>query len=193
VLRNDGAKDGDLLFLTKPIGVGIITTAIKKGVAVDGDLEKAIDAMTTLNKIGSEIGKINGVIAVTDVTGFGLFGHLLEMLQADTLMAELEFAAVPLVTNLRSYLDTYTIPAITYRNWNSYGHLIRETSADALHICCDPQTSGGLLIAIAPESVSELLHLMQAFKVSGNCLQPIGKIKLRTGEKQIEVHETISA
>jgi selenide, water dikinase len=187
LLRNNTAQAGDLLFLTKPLGVGIITTAEKMGKAKPDDLLRAIANMTTLNKIGERLGEIKGVHAVTDVTGFGLFGHLLEMAEGSNLAAELNVASLPELTNLDEYMNQFTIPAITYRNWNSYGHLLTEPDARTLHLGCDPQTSGGLLIAIAPEDTDALIALMKSYQVIDACLKPIGKLKEKEGEKWVEL------
>ena len=187
LLRNNTAQPGDLLFLTKPLGVGIITTAEKMGKAKSDDVLRAIANMTTLNKIGERLGEIKGVHAVTDVTGFGLFGHLLEMAEGSNLAAELEISALPEISNLDDYMNQFTIPAITYRNWNSYGHLLTEPDARTLHLGCDPQTSGGLLIAIAPEDSDTLISLMKTSQVIDACLKPIGKLKEKAGEKWVEL------
>lgn len=185
LLKNNTAQEGDDLFLTKPLGVGIITTAEKMGKAKQEDVHKAIAYMTTLNKIGERLGEIPGVHAVTDVTGFGLFGHLLEMAQGSGWAAQLDLKKLPEIAGLDQYMDQFTIPAITYRNWNSYSHLITEIGARDLHIGCDPQTSGGLLIAIQKESKVELTGLMKEFGIPENCMHPIGTLIRQTSEKVI--------
>ena len=187
LLRNNTAEAGDLLFLTKPLGVGIITTAEKMGKAKPEDVQMAITNMTTLNKIGERLGEINGVHAVTDITGFGLFGHLLEMAEGSNLAAELHLGKLPELPGLNAYMNQFTIPAITYRNWNSYGHLLTEPDARTLHLGCDPQTSGGLLISIAPSDKDALIALMKSYGVADGCLQPIGEIKEKKGEKWVEL------
>lgn len=187
LLRNNTALPGDLLFLTKPLGVGIVTTAEKMGKAEPEDMRIAIRQMSTLNKIGEQLNKIQGVHAVTDVTGFGLFGHLLEMTQGSGLAAELYVEKLPELENLNHYMDQFTIPAITYRNWNSYGHMLTEPDARTLHLGCDPQTSGGLLIAVSPMYKDALTTLMSAYGVAEGCLQPIGTLKEKTGEKWVEL------
>lgn len=187
LLRNNTAEAGDLLFLTKPLGVGIITTAEKMGKASPEYVQMAISNMTTLNKIGELLGEIKGVHAVTDVTGFGLFGHLLEMAEGSNLAAELHLPNIPELPGLDTYMNQFTIPAITYRNWNSYGHLLTEPDARTLHIGCDPQTSGGLLISIAPSDKDELITLMKTYGVADVCLKPIGELKEKKGEKWIDL------
>jgi selenide,water dikinase len=187
LLRNNTALPGDLLFLTKPLGVGIVTTAEKMGKAQPEDMRIVIQQMSTLNKIGEQLNNIQGVHAVTDVTGFGLFGHLLEMAQGSELAAELYVDKLPELDNLNHYMDQFTIPAITYRNWNSYGHMLTEPDARTLHLGCDPQTSGGLLIAVSPMYKDALITLMSAYGVAEACLQPIGTLKEKTGEKYLEL------
>lgn len=187
LLRNNTAQPGDLLFLTKPLGLGIITTAEKMGKAKPEDVKMAIANMTTLNKIGERLGEIGGVHAVTDITGFGLFGHLLEMAEGSNLAAELQLSQIPALSGLDAYMNQFTIPAITYRNWNSYGHLLTEPDARTLHLGCDPQTSGGLLIAIAPSDKDALTALMKIYGVTEYCQQPIGELKEKKGEKWVEL------
>jgi selenide, water dikinase len=150
IRKNNSAREGDLLFLTKPLGVGIITTAAKKEIVSPEHLSEAIRLMTTLNKIGEQFGKLEEVHALTDVTGFGLFGHLIEMAEGSNLSAELNLDQVPVMDGIDVYLDQFSIPAITYRNWNSYGSKIQEPDVRWLHLGCDPQTSGGLLVAVEP-------------------------------------------
>ncbi|MBL7924408.1 MAG: selenide, water dikinase SelD [Bacteroidia bacterium] len=181
LLRNDTAREGDLLFLTKPLGVGIITTAEKMGKASSESMQTAIGYMSSLNRIGERLGEMAGVHAVTDVTGFGLFGHLLEMTSGSGLAVQLDLKAIPEIPGLNPYLEQHTIPAITYRNWNSYGHLISETGARELQLCCDPQTSGGLLIAVDETEKEGLINLMKEFKVAENCLFPIGRMIAPSG------------
>jgi selenide,water dikinase len=185
ILTNQGIQKGDLLFITKPLGVGIITTAHKMGKASDEDLNNAIESMCRLNSIGALLPLIEGVHALTDVTGFGLFGHLLEMLEGTGLAALIDTKSWPVLPNIDKYLAQYTIPAITYRNWNSYGTSVQEPSADVLHLGCDPQTSGGLLIAVAPEAVDELASLLKENNIPESCLAPTGKVISKEGEWEV--------
>jgi selenide,water dikinase len=181
--QNNTAKEGDYLYLTKPLGAGIITTAAKKGIVKTEDLDEAVLLMTTLNTIGQKLGKIPEVHALTDVTGFGLFGHLIEMAEGSNLTAVINPQALPVIAGIDTYLQQYAIPAITYRNWNSYGHKIEEPDADLLHIGCDPQTSGGLLIAVDA-------GFRTAFE-DGFGLRPIGKLKERE-EKIIRFTKSVA-
>jgi selenide,water dikinase len=186
--KNNSAEVGDLIFLTKSLGVGIITTAVKKGIALSGDLVKAIESMTILNKIGVALGQIDGVHAMTDITGFGLFGHLIEMAEGSKLSAKIDFEKIPILEGLKPYLDQYSIPAITYRNWNSYSNKINEIGPDALHIGCDPQTSGGLLIAVKPSFKNEIIELFRSYNLSESCLEPLGTF-IPKGEKVIFLND----
>ncbi len=186
--KNNTAQEGDLLFLTKPIGVGIFTTASKKELLADADLDIAIKSMSTLNRIGADLGKLKHVHALTDVTGFGLFGHLMEMAEGSGLSAEIDMNVVPELKGIDVYLDQYCIPAITYRNWNSYGEKISEIGARALHLGCDPQTSGGLLIAVHPDAVDEVMALFKANNFEVAICNPIGKLVAKA-EKVIVVKD----
>ena len=158
--RNGGAQVGDRLFLTKPLGVGMVTTAQKKGVVAEAHLQAAADNMMRLNKVGAALGRIDGVHAMTDVTGFGLAGHGLEMARATGV--ELVVAAAALPTLDRPALEGYhaagCIPGGTRRNFASYGQdlILDDTSDFARDLVCDPQTSGGLLVAASPEAVAEV-------------------------------------
>ncbi len=119
--RNDTAQVGSLLYLTKPLGIGIITTAEKKGIVEPAHLQKAVDTMLTLNTIGSDFGKLPYVNAMTDVTGFGLLGHLCEVCEGSGLSAEIEFSKVPRFDFLEQYIQQKSMPGGTGRNWDSYG------------------------------------------------------------------------
>jgi len=158
---NAGARPGDLLYLTKPLGVGILATAEKNGRLRPEDVGRAATSMTRLNSIGTTLARHDAVHAMTDVTGFGLCGHLLEMCRAGQVSAELEFAAVPQLGALAIYLAEGMAPGGTRRNWDSYGHAIDCPDALRRDILSDPQTSGGLLIAVEPAAraaIEEVLH-----------------------------------
>jgi selenide,water dikinase len=153
--RNDTAKEGSLLYLTKPIGIGIITTAQKKGIVSETHLQKAVDTMLTLNKPGAQFGKLPYVNAMTDVTGFGLLGHLVEMCEGSNLSAEINFNDVPKFDFLQEYVQQKSMPGGTQRNWESYGHKISSLSEEQKAILADPQTSGGLLVSVDQEKKNE--------------------------------------
>ncbi len=161
IKRNDSATAGCKLLLTKPIGVGILTTAQKHGILTAEDANVAIEIMSELNSIGTEFANVSGVRAMTDVTGFGLLGHLVEMCEGANLSAEIEYAKVPKLPMLGKYLANNTIPGGTNRNWDSYGSKINLHDMSLKNILCDPQTSGGLLLAVSPESVKEVLEILK--------------------------------
>jgi len=181
--RNDVAEAGCELFLTKPIGIGILTTAQKNGVIAPGDIDPAVEAMTTLNRIGAAVARLEGVTAVTDVTGFGLLGHLAEMVEGSGIGAVVRFEDVPLLPKVREYLAMECVPGGTRRNFQSYGHKIGPMTPEQQDILCDAQTSGGLLCAVRKEAVSDFLALAEA---EGLALKSIGKTVAR-GENLIDV------
>lgn len=185
--RNDTAKEGDLLYLTKPIGVGILTTAEKKGILKKEHEGLAASFMMKLNRIGAELGKTKGVDAMTDVTGFGLMGHLREMCEGSGVCATVHFNKVKQIANLDEYIQQGSIPGGTIRNWDSYGTFINLSEENQKAILCDPQTSGGLLIAVSPDSRSEVEDLLKNEGLSLHT-EPIGELKqCKSGEKLITV------
>ena len=171
--RNDSATAGCQLYLSKPLGIGILTTAEKKAKLRAEDVGLARDWMCTLNKPGSRFGKLAGVRAMTDVTGFGLLGHLVEMADGAGLTAQLDYAAVPRLPGVEHYLAEGCVPGGTLRNFDSYGEKIAPISEDQRNLLCDPQTSGGLLIAVSPEGEAEF-HAVAA--ELGLDLAPIGRL-----------------
>lgn len=148
IKQNCTAKEGDLLYLTKPIGVGMITTAQKRGLAVAEDMEEAIRIMSQLNSAGEKFGELAYVNAMTDVTGFGLLGHLIEVCEGSGLSAELEYEKIPLLKNLENYVAKMIYPDNTMRNWSGYQSKVHGIGGESLLTLCDPQTSGGLLVCI---------------------------------------------
>ena len=170
--RNDTAEPECELFLTKPLGIGILTTAQKQGKIADGDIDVAVEAMCTLNKIGAEISQLEGVTAITDVTGFGLLGHLSEICEGSNISAIIDYEAVPTLKNVKKYLAMECVPGGTRRNFQSYGHHIGPMTAEQQDILCDAQTSGGLLCAVRKDSVEAFLKITAA---EGLDLQPIGQ------------------
>jgi selenide,water dikinase len=107
------------------------------------------------------------------------------MLEGTELAALIDTKSWPVLPNVDKYLAQYTIPAITYRNWNSYGTRVEEPNADVLHLGCDPQTSGGLLIAVAPEAIDELVALLKENNIPESCLAPIGRVISKEGEWEV--------
>ena len=159
--RNDTAKKGCKLFLTKPLGVGILTTAQKKGLLLAKDETRAVDSMILPNKIGQDLSKLSGLMAMTDVTGFGLLGHLTEMCEGSQLSAIIHFDQVPIIEGVDYYIGKDCIPGGTHRNWSSYGDKVQLKKEAMKLILCDPQTSGGLLIAVADEYINETISLLK--------------------------------
>ncbi|WP_288878926.1 selenide, water dikinase SelD [Pedobacter panaciterrae] len=174
--QNSTAIEGCRLYLTKALGVGILSTAQKRGVLLPEDAAIALKSMTTLNKLGELFGLMEGVKAMTDVTGFGLLGHLSEMCEGSNLSAELEFDKIPVITSLPEYLNQGCFPGGTTRNWNSYGSKIGAVTEQQKYILADPQTSGGLLVAVAEEATSNFEKIMKDQEQS---LQSIGRLKSR--------------
>ncbi len=181
--RNDTAQEGCQLFITKPLGVGILSTAQKQGVLKEQDANFAPNAMMQLNKIGSQLSKIMGVKAMTDVTGFGLLGHLVEMCEGSNLSAEIIFDNIPLLPKVQEYLMQECIPGGTYRNWDSYGNKVELRADEDKFILCDPQTSGGLMIAVAPSAIAEVKSLLAK---EGLQAESFGKF-VKKGKKMIVV------
>ena len=152
IKTNQGAKEGDLIFLTKPLGIGVLATALKRQKIQDQDYEKLVNTACQLNKIGAVLGNHEEVHAMTDVTGFGLLGHLIEMAEGAGLSAELAIGQLPLIEGIQDYIDQFIFPDNTYRNWNAYNTKTEGVKGMDLVKLCDPQTSGGLLIAVSPEN-----------------------------------------
>lgn len=178
--QNNTAQRGDLLLLTKPIGVGILTTAEKKGILKEEHKMLAANQMMRLNKVGALLSKIDGAHAMTDVTGFGLLGHLIEMAEGSGLSAMVDFNQVPLISNeLPDYVQQGSVPGGTNRNWDSYGHKVHfnEHASYGLYknILADPQTSGGLLISVAEKSYDEVVEVLSANGLE-DFAKPIGQI-----------------
>ena len=171
--RNDTATAGCQLYLSKPLGIDILTNAEKKAKLRAEDVGLARDWMCTLNKPGSRFGKLAGVTAMTDVTGFGLLGHLVEMADGAGLTAELDYAAVPRLPGVDYYLAEGCVPGGTLRNFDSYGEKIAPITDEQRDLLCDPQTSGGLLIAVTPDGEAEFLAVAAELGLN---LAPIGRL-----------------
>lgn len=159
VKQNNQAKAGDLLFLSKPIGIGILTTAEKQGKLQDSHKNLARDTMCQLNRVGVLLGEEAGVNAMTDVTGFGLLGHLSEICEGSNLSATINFTDVPVLDGITSYIEQGAIPGGSHRNFESYGDKVSELTDLQRTILCDPQTSGGLLICVSPDQAENVLSL----------------------------------
>jgi len=166
VKRNSTASPGCKIFLTKPIGIGIVTTAEKHGAVRTEDAGEALRLMTKLNDAGYDFARLSGVRAMTDVTGFGLLGHSLEMAEGSNVQIVLEYSKLPQLSGVADYISQGCIPGGTVRNWNSYGHKatiegINEDEEKVKALLCDPQTNGGLLVAVEPGAVEDLYKAAQ--------------------------------
>jgi selenide,water dikinase len=155
--KNGGAAIGSSLFLTKPLGIGILSTAQKQNKLKVEHTHLGTEWMLKLNTMGKQFGSLPYITAMTDVTGFGLLGHLTEMCEASQASAEIEYNKIPWIHQdiLQDYINQGCIPGGTNRNWDSYGHKIELASSDQKYILADPQTSGGLLVAIASNHVED--------------------------------------
>lgn len=171
--RNDTGTAGCTLYLSKPLGIGIFTTAEKKAKLRAEDTGVARDWMCTLNKAGSCFGKLAGVAAMTDVTGFGLLGHLVEMADGAQLTAQIDFAAVPRLAGVEHYIAEGCVPGGTQRNFASYGHKVSGLTEEQITLLCDPQTSGGLLVAVEPAGEAKFQVAAREF---GLQLAPVGRL-----------------
>ena len=187
--KNNTAKEGDVLFLTKPVGVGILSTAQKRNVLKEEDLKILLQQLTSLNSVGELLGKVKGVSAMTDVTGFGLAGHLTEMAEGSGLSAEIYYSRLCLIENVRDYLSQRIVPDATYRNWNSYSKKISFDKGvnvmEAFSILPDPETNGGLLIAVDPTAIGEVEEVLKQNGLE-KFSTPIGKF-IAKNEKVIHV------
>ncbi len=165
VKRNAGALPGDSLILGKPLGVGIYSAALKKGVLSDAGYAAMLASTTQLNTPGMALGKLPHVHALTDVTGFGLLGHLLEICRGSSAGAAIDFARMPLLPDVLALARDGVVTGASGRNWAGYGHEVDLGPAVGnaeRALLSDPQTSGGLLVACAPDRVGEILALFQA-------------------------------
>lgn len=187
--RNNNAQPGDLLFLTKPIGTGILATAQKKGLLQEEHYKQLVSQMKTLNRIGAELAVLPGVHALTDVTGFGLLGHLIEMAEGSGISMRLHYSAVKMLDGLAHYLQQRAIPDATYRNWNSYSKKVQFEKGvnvmEAFSLLPDPQTNGGLLVAVAADSVAAVQDMFRKHGLEQH-LEPVGSC-MEKGDKVIVV------
>jgi selenide,water dikinase len=168
--KNNTAKEGDILILTKPLGVGILSTAAKRGVVKKEDHQRALESMMQLNSIGEKLSFMEGVNAMTDVTGFGLLGHLIEICEGSNLSVEIEYAKIPLMENLSHYTSQFIYPDNTMRNWSSYQHKVEGISGESLLTLSDPQTNGGLLVSVSEKNILEIEKLLLEVKIEMNII-----------------------
>lgn len=181
--QNNTAKEGDLLFITKRLGVGIVSTAQKRELVTEEHFGSLLKQLTQLNSIGEKFGKIKAVHAMTDITGFGLLGHLTEMAEGSRLTAEIFYDRLPIIDGAKDYLAQKVIPGATNRNWKSISDKVLFNPGinqqEAIPLLADPQTNGGLLISVSEESVTEVETILiqngyEAFS------KPIGKMLTQT-------------
>jgi selenide,water dikinase len=164
VKRNADAKPGDKIILGKALGVGLYGAAVKKQQVTESQYRELIGSTTQLNTPGMRLAQLPGVHALTDVTGFGLLGHLLEVCRGSGVRAHVQWDAVPLLTDSRTLASTGFVTGGSARNWKGYGNLVDLTTHGVVEqaILTDPQTSGGLLVACAPESVNDVLECFRS-------------------------------
>ncbi len=181
---NKGAQVGDLLFLTKPLGVGFLTTAEKQGLLESGHQTLARETMLKSNRIGIDLGRVKGVHAMTDVTGFGLAGHLSEVCAASGVAARIDFRRLPRLAEAEAYRRKGAVPGGTHRNREALGPVLKEMDEAHWQWLCDPQTSGGLLLAVHPSWEDDVERVGRDHGVE---LAPFGEIVAQEGETLIEV------
>ena len=173
IKRNSDATANCDLFLTKPLGIGILTTAQKNNVLKDEHSRIAIETMMQLNDVGAAFSKLPYITAMTDITGFGLMGHLVEICQASQLQANINYSDVPKLPEVENYIHLGCSPGGAQRNFDSYGHHLSSMSDLQKKILCDPQTSGGLLVAVEKNHSTEF---MSTAKELGYELNSIGEL-----------------
>ena len=157
VKRNDASEEGCRIYLSKPIGVGILATAEKLGLLREEDLGRAQNLMCVLNKSGSLFGRLKYVLSMTDVTGFGLIGHLLEMAEGSGLTARINYSKVPILDCVEYYIEKGCLPSGAQRNYESYRSKVSQDLSEGRMVLCDPQTNGGLLVAVKEGAEVEFL------------------------------------
>lgn len=177
---NTGVKEGDLLFLTKPIGSGMISAARKRGIATPEMSEDAERWMCTLNTAGAVFGTLHGVHAMTDITGFGLLGHLREMLGDGNCSAELFTRKIPVMKGVEQLIAQMVYPDMTMKTYSALAPFTSSLDAYALLLGCDPQTSGGLLVAVNPNFADEFRASARGLNLPDFVFEPIGCIIARS-------------
>ena len=186
IRRNSTARAGDVLVLGKPLGVGILSAALKKNALSAEGYRAMVSSTTQLNRVGTELAQLDGVHAMTDVTGFGLLGHLAEICAGSSLSARIRFDSLPIIPEARVLAGQGFNTGAAGRNWASYGECVQlpaNMQPWEQALLCDPQTSGGLLVSCAPDAVKEVLQLFHARGFTQAC--EIGSI--HTGAAVITV------
>jgi selenide,water dikinase len=186
--KNNTAQPNDVLILTKSIGVGILSTAQKRGLLSEEDERTMLHYLTQLNKVGEQLGFVEGITAMTDVTGFGLLGHLIEMCEGAALSAKISYQAIPKIACALPYLAKQIVPDATYRNWNSYSKHTQFGEGvnvlQAFNLLPDPQTNGGLLISVNENAIDEVMNILNQNGLNESSI--IGKM-IELQEKRILV------
>jgi selenide,water dikinase len=185
---NNTAREGDLLFLTKPLGSGIFSTAIKRKIISEEDYMTAINLMTSLNNVGEKLGELKSVSALTDVTGFGLLGHLIEMADGSNLSAIINYPDVPVLEGAEKYIAQMSFPDNLFRNWNAYEKKVEAKEGSWFIPLCDPQTNGGLLAAVSPGGVDDFLKTLKQNGIH-SVTKPVGRF---TGKENYSVKIILS-
>lgn len=177
--QNNTAKQDDYLFLTKRLGVGVLSTAQKRDLLSFSHMQQMVDQMTRLNKAGEALGTLEGVNAMTDVTGFGLLGHLIEMAEGSGVTAQLNFDSLLFLDGVDEYLNQNCFPGGTTRNWSSYGQKVSFEGGieeqQAINRLADPQTNGGLLISVQEDAIPALMDIFKQYDLQ-DFMQPIGRM-----------------
>ncbi|MCL6257746.1 selenide, water dikinase SelD [Aquiflexum sp. TKW24L] len=183
IKTNKGAQEGDLIYITKPLGIGVLATALKRDKIKEEDYANMILYATQINSIGKDFGLLDYVHAMTDVTGFGILGHLVEMAEGAGLTAVIQGISLPLIEGVTEYINQFIFPDNTYRNWNAYSGKSEGIIGMELVKFCDPQTNGGLMVAINPtfqkafESILEQ-HQQKAWLIGEFNSQSASKVKV---------------
>ncbi len=186
IKTNSGAQEGDILMLTKPLGTGILGAAIKRGLAADEEEKLLGQHCSKLNTVGEALAKVNGVHAMTDITGFGLYGHLLELCKGAGLSAEIDFSAIPLLEAAKPYAAKFIMPDNTFRNSNAVKDCVQTSVKEAFAFLNDPQTNGGLLIAVQPDALHTVQDIFKNYALE-SFIRPIGHVFFDQGKISISV------
>jgi selenide,water dikinase len=166
IKKNNTAHENDLIFMTKAIGTGILSAALKRNLLSPLDEKSMVESMCQLNKIGQELGEIDEVTAMTDITGFGLLGHLTEMTDKKRLSATIYNSKIPLLSGVKKLAEQWIYPDNTMRNWKMYGEEVEGIEGISLLTLCDPQTNGGLLFSVHPSYRDTLLKFFEVQQLS---------------------------
>lgn len=189
IKQNNSAKVGDLLLLTKPIGIGMLTTAAKRDLLNQKEIEFTTQQLILLNKVGEALGKLESVTALTDVTGFGLLGHATEMAKGSGVSIQLHYHKIPLYKQAMPLAEKRIVPDASFRNWNAYSATTEIDKAvnmlQAFSFLPDPQTNGGLLVSIKPTDLGKVQTIFKEYGLENFC-EPIGEV-VEKGERLVYV------